>query len=99
MEEKQEDESIRRYHLTISGRVQGVFFRANVQKKAEELGLAGWVRNMDDGRVEAVAQGPEDKVRELAEFCRKGPMLAKVDDVDVEEEKPEEGLSGFEIRY
>lgn len=60
------------------------------------MGLAGWVRNLDDDRVEAVFEGPEEKIEKAAEWCRKGSSIARVDRVEVVEEKPE-GLKNFEV--
>ena len=81
----------------VSGRVQGVFFRDSVRRRAEALGVAGWVRNTEDGTVEAVFEGDPQAVDELVEFCRRGPSRAEVAAVEVVEEEPE-GLSGFEVR-
>lgn len=86
-----------RRRVVVHGRVQGVFFRDSTQKEAEKRGVAGWVRNRDDGAVEAVFEGAEDAVDSLVDFCRSGPSRADVDSVDVEEQEPE-GLSGFEVR-
>ncbi|MCS7117754.1 MAG: acylphosphatase [Thaumarchaeota archaeon] len=88
-----------RAHVWVSGRVQGVFFRANTKRVAEELGLRGWVRNLPDGRVEAVFEGPEDSVMRAIEWCRKGPPRAAVEDVDVRWEQYTGGEEGFQIRY
>ncbi len=71
-------------HLNIFGRVQGVFYRAEAQEKAQELGLKGWVKNLPDGSVEALAQGPEDSLREFIEWCKKGPAQANVTNIEVE---------------
>jgi len=76
----------KRYHLTIKGRVQGVFYRAFVKDRADSLGLKGWVRNLPDGNVEAVAEGEEKDLKVLIEECRVGPPLARVESVDVVEE-------------
>ena len=73
-------------HLWISGKVQGVFFRANTLQKANILGLKGWVRNLDDGRVELVVEGPKDKVEKLVEWCQHGPEGAEVENVKQKEE-------------
>lgn len=81
----------------MSGRVQGVFFRDSVQRMAESRGVAGWVSNRADGRVEAVFEGPEEAVEAMVDFCRQGPRRAEVTDVDVGAEEPE-GMSGFEVR-
>ncbi|MCC7528064.1 MAG: acylphosphatase [Candidatus Melainabacteria bacterium] len=70
--------------LKIHGRVQGVFFRQSAREKARELGLSGWVKNMPDGTVEAVAAGPENVVNELIAWCKKGPAYARVDKVNVQ---------------
>jgi acylphosphatase len=81
----------------VSGRVQGVFFRDSVRRRAEAVGVAGWARNTEDGTVEAVLEGDRQAVDELVEFCRRGPSRAEVAAVEVVEEEPE-GLSGFEVR-
>ena len=86
-----------RYRVLISGRVQGVFFRDTCQRLAEQNGVAGWVRNLPDGRVEAVFEGPEQNVRRLVDWARTGPRLAVVDNVAVQPEPPE-GLAAFRIR-
>ncbi|MEA2450149.1 MAG: acylphosphatase [Thermoleophilaceae bacterium] len=86
-----------RRHVIVHGNVQGVFFRDSTEKEAESRGLAGWVRNREDGSVEAVFEGDPDAVEALVEFCRSGPSKADVDDVEVFEEEPE-GLSGFSVR-
>jgi acylphosphatase len=86
-------------HLRITGRVQGVFYRASAQDEARRLGLVGWVRNLPDGGVEAVAQGTNDQVDAFVEWCKKGPKFAVVTGIDVREEGLEDGLVGFEIRH
>ncbi|MCS6788328.1 MAG: acylphosphatase [Aigarchaeota archaeon] len=88
-----------RAHVWVSGRVQGVFFRANAKRVADELGLSGWVRNLPDGRVEAVFEGPEEAVLKAVEWCRRGPPLAVVERVDVSWEDYTGSESGFRIRY
>lgn len=87
----------RRAHVYVSGRVQGVFFRANTRDTARELGVDGWVKNLPDGRVEAVFEGPSDAVDAMIDWCHTGSERAQVRDVDVNEGPPE-GLEGFEIR-
>lgn len=91
------NESTERAHVYVSGQVQGVNFRGATQDQAESLGLAGWVRNLEDGRVEAVFEGDSETVRNMIDWCENGPSSADVDDVSVENEQPE-GLSGFEVR-
>lgn len=87
-----------RGHVIVTGRVQGVFFRAATRDAALDLGLDGWVRNLPDGSVEAVFEGSRDLVERAAEWCRGGPPHAAVDRVDLTWEAPE-GLSGFALRY
>ena len=87
-----------RAHVFVSGTVQGVYYRANTRDTARERGVDGWVRNLEDGRVEAVFEGDEPDVEAMIEWCHTGSPQAVVDDVDVEYEPPE-GESGFEIRY
>jgi acylphosphatase len=86
-----------RAHVHITGRVQGVFFRANTRDQARKRGVDGWVRNLDDGRVEAVFEGPQSAVDAMIEWCHEGSPAAEVTDVAVKTEEPEE-LDGFEIR-
>ena len=81
----------------MSGRVQGVFFRDSTRRAAESRGVAGWVRNRDDGTVEAWFEGDDEKVASMLEWARSGPSRADVDRVDVEDVEPE-GLDGFRIR-
>jgi acylphosphatase len=86
-----------RYRLLISGRVQGVFFRASCRRMAQQHGVNGWVRNLPDGSVEAVFEGPADEVGRLVEWSGHGPRSALVEDVRVQAEALE-GISGFQIR-
>jgi acylphosphatase len=86
-----------RRRVVVHGNVQGVFFRDSTEKEASSRGVAGWVRNRDDGAVEAVFEGDEDAVEALVEFCRSGPSKADVERVEVDEEEPE-GLDGFGVR-
>jgi len=85
-------------HVFVSGRVQGVYYRANTRDTARDLGVDGWVKNLSDGRVEAVFEGPEAAVEEMIEWCHSGSPRANVDDVRVEYDEPT-GVTGFEIRY
>jgi len=77
-----------RAHLYVSGRVQGVCYRAYCQEQAAALGVAGWVRNLRDGRVEAAFEGPHGIVDQAIAWCRKGPPAARVVDVEVRWEEP-----------
>jgi len=89
---------IKKAHVFISGRVQGVFFRAWVAENARRLGLSGWVRNRIDGRVEAVFEGGGVAVRCMVELCHEGPDHARVDMVLDDYSEPAEGFSSFEVR-
>ncbi|RME66160.1 MAG: acylphosphatase [Nitrospirae bacterium] len=91
--------AVKRAHLWIEGRVQGVFYRAWTRQMATGLGLKGWVKNLPDGRVEAVFEGPEEKVQEAIKHCWQGPPAARVTDIDIQWEEPEGDYKGFEIRY
>jgi len=86
-------------HVVISGRVQGVWFRANTKEKANQLGVRGWVKNLPDGRVEAVFEGEREKVKELIRWCHVGPPLAKVENVEVEWKEFEGKYDDFSILY
>ena len=86
-------------HVLISGMVQGVWFRSSTKQKAEQLGLTGWVRNTSDGSVEAVFEGEEKIVKEMIEWCHRGPPLAKVENVDVKKQNPTNGFDDFSVRY
>jgi acylphosphatase len=86
-----------RTRVIIDGVVQGVWFRASTQREAAALGLAGWVRNLPDGRVEAVFEGPAESVLRMVEWCRRGPDRAIVTSVQTYDETPE-GLRSFAVR-
>ena len=87
-----------RAHVYVTGKVQGVYFRATTREQAERRDIDGWVRNLDDGRVEAVFEGPESDVSEMVEFCHEGSDAARVDEVEVSYEEPQ-GAADFRIRY
>lgn len=89
---------ISRAHLFFHGRVQGVFYRAFTRNEAVRLGINGWVRNLYDGRVEAVFEGSREVVEEAVAACKKGPPGAYVDEVELAWEPPV-GEQGFEIRH
>lgn len=85
--------------VRIEGRVQGVFFRSNIKRRALSLGIKGWVRNLLDGAVEAVFEGDEEDVKKLIDFCRIGPPGADVENVKVEFQEYKEEFKDFVIRY
>lgn len=88
---------MRRVRLRITGRVQGVFFRESTRREATRLGLQGWVRNLDDGSVEAVVQGPAADVETMVQWCHRGPQLARVDSVQLSEEAVADAPGDFRV--
>jgi acylphosphatase len=88
-----------RAHVLITGMVQGVFFRAHTREEARRLGLNGWVRNLEDGRVEALFEGKRPAVEEMVRWCHKGPSSAVVRDVNTRWEEATGEFHGFDIRY
>jgi acylphosphatase len=87
-----------RARLLISGIVQGVGYRWSCQRAAQAIGVTGWVRNLPDGRVEAVAQGTREQVQQLVAWCYRGPEEARVTDIEVAYEETAEELQDFGIR-
>jgi acylphosphatase len=85
------------YHLIITGKVQGVWYRESARKEAERFQITGWIRNNPDGSVEAVVTGQEEALREFTNWCRKGPLLAKVSGL-VAELLEEQAFPSFEVR-
>lgn len=88
-----------RAHIFISGRVQSVSFRGNTQKEAQKLGVTGWVRNLPDGRIEAILEGEKEKVEEMIKWAKRGPFWAKVNDFEVEWQEYQGEFNDFEIKY
>ncbi len=88
-----------RAHLLISGRVQGVFYRAHTRDEARKRGLTGWVRNLPDGRVAAVVEGERAKIESLISWCRQGPPYAYVDEVLVDWQPYQGEFLEFRIAY
>lgn len=86
-----------RRRVLVAGRVQGVWFRESCHDQAQAAGVAGWVRNLADGRVEVALEGPPDAVDEVVGWCRRGPRRARVDRVEVGDEAPV-GEQGFRVR-
>lgn len=89
----------KRIVLKIYGVVQGVFYRVKTVEIAKNLGLSGWVKNESDGTVKIVAEGDEQKLKELLAWCWKGPLYAKVENIKVRWEDYKDEFEGFEIRY
>ncbi len=88
-----------RAHIFIQGLVQGVFFRSFVRSEANMLGVKGWVKNLSDGRVEAVLEGDKDQIEKLIELCKKGPPNARVESVAIEWETYSGHFRDFEIKH
>jgi acylphosphatase len=88
-----------RVHVFVSGRVQGVFFRAETAHIADRLGLVGWVRNLPDGRVEALFEGEKEDVEKALDFCRRGPPGARVQNLDLKWEDWKGGFHDFRVAY
>jgi len=89
---------MKRLHLKIYGLVQGVYYRSNARRKALELGLSGWVKNMPDGTVETVAEGEEGTLNEYKMWCKKGPPEARVEEIQEKWEEPSGDFKGFGIK-
>lgn len=86
-----------RAHVYVQGRVQGVFYRDWTLRQARALGLTGWVKNLSDGKVEAIFEGSKDAVEQIIGKCKEGPKLAKVEHVDVIWESPTSEFSSFGV--
>jgi acylphosphatase len=91
--------SLKRVHVIVEGRVQGVFFRAYTRDEAQRLQLSGWVRNVHDGTVEAVIEGEAETVDRMIAWFYQGSPMSLVTDVRVSEEEPSGVETGFEVRY
>lgn len=89
----------KRVHVIVSGRVQGVAFRHYARRTALELGLTGWVRNLDDGKVELLCEGESASIDAMIHWCRQGPPAAVVSDLEVKEEPYIGNLRGFDITF
>ncbi len=89
----------KRYNIIVSGKVQGVWFRAYTKEKAQELGLTGWVKNNIDGTVEIEVEGDEDKLKEFLNWCWIGSPASKVTDVKYKEKEYTGEFKNFVIRY
>jgi len=88
-----------RVHVLISGRVQGVWYRASIKQKADALGIMGWVRNTVEGNVEAVFEGEQAVIDEMITWCWQGPPLARVSDIKILPSRSDERFTGFVVLY
>ena len=91
--------SMKQIHIFVTGRVQGVFFRQSTRVIAIKNNVNGWVRNLDDGRVEIVGQGEPNNVDNLAHWCKTGPANSRVDEFELKEESIVEEFENFEVKY
>ncbi len=90
---------MKRVNVFVTGKVQGVFFRAETKSKADSLNLTGWVRNLRDGRVEAVFEGEKERIDAMIEWCSQGPPYASVINIDLVEELYTGEFEDFRIKY
>ncbi|MBI2663868.1 acylphosphatase [Candidatus Woesearchaeota archaeon] len=90
---------MKRIHMIISGRVQGVLYRDFARREAEKLDISGYVKNLGDGNVEVVAEGAEDALNQFVKACKKGPLMAFVRNIDVKESAATAEFDGFDVRY
>ncbi len=88
----------KRLRIVVSGRVQGVWYRRSAQKKAKELNIVGWARNLIEGQVEMLCEGEEKRVQEFLEWAKKGPFFANVEHIESSEEEYRGEFSSFEVR-
>lgn len=88
-----------RVHVIISGKVQGVWYRASTKQMADQIGITGWVRNTSEGNVEAIFEGEKKLINEMIEWCNQGPPLAKVDNVTIKKMENEKNFDSFMIKY
>lgn len=98
MQDQSKSSAITRAHVLISGKVQGVGYRFSTLEVALKFGVNGWVKNLSDGRVEAVFEGSQETIEKMIKWCNKGPTSAVVKDVTAKYEQPE-GIEGFEIHH
>jgi len=86
-------------HVIVSGRVQGVYFRGNTRREAQKHDVNGWVRNLPDGRVEAIFEGKKENVNKLIDIVKKGPSHAKVTNLEIEWQEYKDEFKDFQILY
>ena len=91
--------SMKQIHIFVTGRVQGVFFRQSTRVMAIKNNVSGWGSNLDDGRLEIVAQGETNNVDNLADWCKTGPANSRVDEFELSEENITNEFEDFEVRY
>ena len=90
---------LKRIHIFVTGRVQGVFFRQSTKVVAIKNNVNGWVRNLDDGRVEIVGEGEESNINSFIDWCKTGPANSRVDEFELSVENSTGEFENFEVRY
>lgn len=90
---------MKRAHIFIEGHVQGVGFRHFTKTNARQSNIKGWVKNLSDGRVEAVFEGKEESIKKMIDLVKQGPRASRVDNVEVEWEAPENSFNHFDVRF
>ena len=90
---------LKRIHIFVTGRVQGVFFRQSTRVMGIKNNVNGWVRNLDDGRVEIVGEGEESNINSFIDWCKTGPANSRVDEFELSEENITNEFKIFEVRY
>jgi acylphosphatase len=90
---------MKRFHMIVSGRVQGVFYRHFARREAEKLDVTGYVKNLSEGNVEVVAEGEEEALKKFLAQCKKGPLMAFVKNIGIKEEPATGEFDGFDVRY
>lgn len=88
-----------RARIIVKGLVQGIFFRVGTKEKAQQLGITGWVRNLDSDKVEIIAEGEKKKIEELTKWCKKGPSSARIEEIKTEWQSCKAEFRDFDIRY
>jgi acylphosphatase len=88
-----------RAHIFVFGKVQGVFFRENTRKKAAEFELSGFVKNLPNGKVEAVFEGEQEKIEKIIQWIKKGPEAAQIENIEIDWQDYKEEFKNFEIRH
>jgi len=90
---------MKRYHMVVSGKVQGVFYRDFARREAEKLGITGYVKNLGDGNVEMVAEGNDEALKKFVSACKKGPLMAFVKNIDVKDGSVTGEFKDFDLKY
>ncbi len=88
-----------RAHVVVSGRVQGVYYRQNAVKQAQKLGLSGWIRNLSDGKVEAVFEGGKENVEKIVNWAKKGPFFSRVSSLKIDWQEYKGEFNNFGVKY